>query len=402
MSVFNGLTKLEKTYQYLLIALGFLIPVTVAGANISLVLIVLIWLFSGNYKQKWQQIISNKLAVAAMIFFALHLVGLLWTEDMDVGLYTLKGVWYYLLALPAIMSVVKKQYIRYYIGAFIVAMTLSELLSYLVWFELIPEFKRATIYDPSPFMNHTAYNPLLALAIYLVSHEVLFNSKITKYSRIFYGLFSTTMAINMFITGGRAGQVAFFVLITILIFQYFYPNKIKSILVSIIIIPSIFIIAYTASPIFNERFNLTIQNLEVYDNNKHTNVGARIIFAENSLEIIASNLLFGVGTGDVPVEYSRVHNKNSPNAPNIVGPHNTYILVSLQFGVVGLIVMFTMFYYQFKLALQAHSKFIKDVGIALPVLFLVIMFSESYLTMHYTKLLFVFFSAFLYKDYAKN
>ena len=47
-----GSFDLDKTYQYLLIILAFLMPLTVAGANFVVVLIVLLWFFSGNYKFK--------------------------------------------------------------------------------------------------------------------------------------------------------------------------------------------------------------------------------------------------------------------------------------------------------------------------------------------------------------
>ena len=44
----------------------------------------------------------------------------------------------------------------------------------------------------------------------------------------------------------------------------------------------------------------------------------------------------------------------------------------------------------------------KDLGITLPLVFLVIMWSDSYLLGHFTTLLFVFFSSFLYKDFEKS
>ena len=45
--------NLDKVYQYLLIALAFIFPLTVAGGNLVIGIIVLIWLFSGNYKAKF-------------------------------------------------------------------------------------------------------------------------------------------------------------------------------------------------------------------------------------------------------------------------------------------------------------------------------------------------------------
>ena len=49
--------NLEKTYQYLLIALAFLMPLTVSLANLVIVIIVLLWLCSGNYKSKYNELL---------------------------------------------------------------------------------------------------------------------------------------------------------------------------------------------------------------------------------------------------------------------------------------------------------------------------------------------------------
>jgi O-antigen ligase len=76
----------------------------------------------------------------------------------------------------------------------------------------------------------------------------------------------------------------------------------------------------------------------------------------------------------------------------------------MQLGLIGLLSMLSIFYYQFKYSFNASNstKFIRDVGITLPLVFLVIMWSDSYLLGHYTSLLFVFFGSFLYKDFEKS
>ena len=43
---------LDKTYHFLLIALAFLLPLTVFGANFIIVLICILWIISGEYKIK--------------------------------------------------------------------------------------------------------------------------------------------------------------------------------------------------------------------------------------------------------------------------------------------------------------------------------------------------------------
>ena len=130
--------NLDTVYQYLLILLAFLLPLTVFGANLIIVLIVTIWLLSGNYQTKLKLIFESKIMIASIIFFAIHLVGLIWTEDLEWGLHILHKMWYFILLLPVLFTIVKQEYIRYYIFSFLLAIFLTEVLSYLIWFEIIP------------------------------------------------------------------------------------------------------------------------------------------------------------------------------------------------------------------------------------------------------------------------
>ena len=394
--------NLDKTYQYLLIFLGFLLPLTVFGANFVIVFICCIWLLSGNFKTKLNLIFSSKLMLASLLFFGLHVVGMLWTEDLQWGLHIIHKLWYFFLLWPILFTLVKKDYIKYYVGAFLLAITFTEILSYLVWFEIIPEFKNAKIWNPTPFMSHISYNPILAFAIYLISHQVLFQDKLSKLKRYIYFSLAVTMSINMFITGGRAGHVMYFVMLSILIFQYFNYKKIKSLILIMIVIPSVFYTAYQSSDIFNERVDMAVENTLNYSENKGSSVGRRITWAINSWDIIKKNLIIGVGTGDLPSEYIKVNKINSPELPNINNPHNMYTLVLIQLGLLGFFSLASIFYYQIKLSFRSSDKYIRDVGITLPLLFLVIMFSDSYLLGHYTSLMYIFFSSFLYKDFEKT
>jgi O-antigen ligase len=274
-----------------------------------------------------------------------------------------------------------------------------------VWFEIIDPLHRATIDNPTPTMSHISYNPYLTFGIYLISHELLCNKSLSTISKYFYAFFALTMSINMFITGGRAGQVMYFVMMCILIFQYYGREfKVRATIVSLIIVSSIFLVAYNSSDIFQYRAKDAVNNFNTYmaGGNKDTAVGQRITYTINSLEIIKKNLFFGVGTGDFPSEYNKVHVESTPEVYTTVNPHNMYVLVLVQLGLFGLTGMLLIFYHQIKFSLFVKIKINRDLGLVLPLLFLVIMFSDSYLLGHYTTILFVFFSSFLYKDFEKK
>jgi O-antigen ligase len=248
-------------------------------------------------------------------------------------------------------------------------------------------------------MSHISYNPILAFAIYLVCHEIFFNKNLSKFKFFWFSFFALTMSFNMFITGGRAGQVMFFAMLSILIFQFFGAQRAKALISISILIPSIFLVAYNVSPLFNERVNDAILDISSYNSLESSSVGNRLNYAINSWQIIKKNVIFGVGTGDFPSEYKKINQLNSPLLPSATNPHNMYLLVWVQSGLLGLLSMLSIIYFQIRLSFLETNKFFRDVGITLPLLFLVIMFSDSYLLGHYTTLMYVFFSSFLYKGF---
>ena len=393
---------LEKTYQYLLIALGFLLPLTVFGANLVIFVIVVLWLVSGNYKSKLSQIFDNKILVCSILFFMLHLIGLLWTEDLDWGIHIVHKMWYFLLLFPILYSIVQKKYIKHYISAFLLAIFLTEVVSYLVWFEIINPIKNALVENPTPFMSHISFNPILAFAIYLVGHKLIVRNKLKRIEYLIFGVFLIGMSFTMFITGGRAGQVMYFFVIAMLVLQYFRNQKFRGLALISLILPSLFFTAYYSSDQFSNRLDEAFYTVSNYQENKGTSVGQRISFTLNSLEIIKENIFFGVGTGDFVKEYHKVHLKNTPHIPSTTNPHNMYILVVVQLGLLGLISFISIFYYQLKFSLSSANSSMRDIGIVLPIFFLILMFSDSYLLGHFTSLLFVFFSSFVYKNFEKN
>jgi O-antigen ligase len=379
-----------------------MMPITVFGANLTILIICFIWLFSGDYKLKFKQISKSKFLVASIIFFSIHVIGLLWTEDLSMGVHITKKMWYFFLLLPILYTIVKKEFISYYINAFLSAIALTLVISFLVWFQIIPEFKAAQQWNPTPFTSHISHNPIIALAIYLVGYKLLLGPKLSLYWRHFNIVFLLLLTFNMFITGGRAGQIMFIAILCILILQWQNFNKLKSIGIILILIPGILFTAYQFNDTFKYRTDLGIENIRTFKDNYNTSIGIRVIFITNSWEIISKNPFIGAGTGDFALEYKKVNEANTPELPNSTNPHNMYILILTQLGLLGLVSFLSIFYYQIKFSLESNNKLTSTFGVALPLSYLLIMWSDTYLLGHFTSLIFIFFSSFLYKDFEKS
>jgi len=211
-------------------------------------------------------------------------------------------------------------------------------------------------------------------------------------------------ALIMFITLGRGGQIMYFFMLLIIIFQYFGIRNLKSSIVAALVIPLVFILSFYGSHTFKDRVEETVENFYSLINNddRTTSIGQRFTFAENSIEILKENFFFGVGTGDFPEEYDFMRNERTPCTETTVNPHNMYLLIATQLGFVGLMIFLYMFRNMIKISLDSNDNFVRKFGFALPLMFLLIMFSDSYLLGHFTTFLFIFFSAMIYKDFELN
>ena len=397
-AITKGQVFLSNINAKLIILLIFIIPLTTAGSSVLSIIILLCWILIADFKNDWKLIHRNPVAMAGLFIFVLHIVGLLWTEDMVWGLHVLKKSVKFIF-ISIFMLYVRESYIKYYIAAFISSIMLSELFSYGIWFEIISPIKKSSIDNPTAFVTHIIYNPFLSLAIYIMLYKVFIENKKITWVKFVNVFFIITMTINMFITGGRSGYVGFLVLIFLFIYQYFHGQIIKVMIFTLIISSGIFGSAYMTSNIFNSRVDQTINSVIHFHEIKNTSVGRRFVMAINGLEVFLNHPFIGVGTGDSPVEISKINLVNSPEVRMSKNLHNMYITEMVQFGMVGLVALLWLFYSQVRVALSSNDTLLKHLGVTLPILYFTICFGESYLLIHQTGLMFSVMSAFLYKNF---
>jgi O-antigen ligase len=396
--VANVQEKLKNTNTYLLIFLAFSIPLSTALPFIISAIIFINWLCINEFRDDWNRVKSNAVVISILLFLLFMIIALLWSQDPQHGLlFTLKKE-AKLILIPIFMLFITPKHSKTYFIAFLLGMSISELFTYLVFLKIIHPFMNSSTYHPAPFLSHITYSPIIAFAIYLLLQLVLFSKELSRLKTIVYVLFALTMTFNLFISGGRAGQVMFFGVIFLLFVQYFHRHKIIATALSLLSIILMSTLFYSAIPTFKHRVDLIFSDISRFDKNRDTSLGQRLTFAINSSEIIRDNPIFGVGTGGFKENYARINQINSPQISPTLNPHNMYIFVLVEFGVVGLILFLSIFFFQIKYALLQKDIVMKNIGIAFPLLFLLIMFSESYLLIPSTLFLFIFFSSILYTN----
>ena len=285
------------------------------------------------------------------------------------------------------MTFVRKDHIQLYIDSFIAGMTVTHLASYLYLFNLVT----------FEIMDRISYNPLLALCIYFLGYGLLF-TEMPSWKRLLYTVLIISMTVNMFMTQGRTGHLAFFTMLLLISFQYCGKKRLKAFSISLALLLAVSMLSYNYSSVFQKRMDGAINEVQSFEMNRVSPDGNdRITFFLNTLAMIQDHPILGVGTGDFASEYANVNRIRSPNVYNTDDPHNGYLFVLAQFGVPGLAALLAIFFFQIKCSLNTHNS-LRHPRLALPLFFSVISLLGTYLLGHFTAITFAYFTAILYRD----
>ncbi len=393
-------SRLPLINSVLLGILFFTIPTHVAPAYMVSALMLVVLLMQGNFRNIPYR---NPVLWLMLSYYAIYALGLLWTENMLAGQRMLGKQTFFLL-FPIYLAAARPEHIRYYLNAFIISVTLSELLAYYNWLQIyhFPDWPKGIsagkdFVDIGPFVDHILYTPILALGAYLLGHAI-FLEKIPVSRRCVFMLFLSTMTANVFISGGRAGQVAYFSLMALLMLQKFSKRPMMALMLAAATVLSLFGVAYLASDTFSSRANLVIHEALNFKTNPNTSVGLRINWAMTSWELFCQHPWLGVGTGDFTDAFAQLAAQIAPSVDTTFNPHNQYLFALTTTGLLGggaLLALLIAPPWLWRKQKQQDSY--PHLRIALVFLYLVICFSESYLWRSNTSLMFVAFTAVLYK-----
>ncbi|WP_028578972.1 O-antigen ligase family protein [Desulfogranum japonicum] len=389
----NFRKRVKKINFWCTVGLVFSLPLSTSAISIFACLIFLLWLMEGEYRAKFQEMMDNPVCLAVFFFIFCIILGLLWSADTLAGLAFIEKMWKVML-MPVFLTVVCTQRRHVHIWAFIIGIIVAMSLTYLAWFGLI-QYADVTPQHLTKKTFHVVYNPMLAFAIYCLAYELYFRVR-PLWARLSGTVLLAVMIFNMFITEGRAGQLVFLVLVGVFFLQLFRRHIGLAFAGAMLSMCLLFGAAYTTSPVFRQRVDTAHSEIAQFKDNANTSIGLRLLFWENSWDIIKNYPLLGVGTGDFESEYRKVNERRSPHIRPTDNPHNQYVLMATRLGLLGIVALFWLLYVQFRAALQTAYP-LRHVLIAFPVFYMVIMLTESYLVVYETGFLFSLFSAVLYK-----
>jgi len=347
----------NKTINYLLIGYAFTLPFTKAGVNIFETLILLIWLIQGSWKEKFQLYKANLLIVSLALLMLLYTLSIPWASSTIFALNYIEKFRHFLIIL-VIYSALDKAFIKHIFSAFLIGMFLSEIMSYGIFFELW-HYKNVLPSDPSPFMSHVDYSVFLAFTSILLLTRLIDTQEKNLKLKVAYALFFLSATSNLFINGGRTGQITLIVLIYVSILLSF-KQKIRAFLASTLLLITIFTLAYNYSPNFKVRITQAEKGIEnmIYHNNYTTDgFNQRVSLWIVGLDNFSDHFFLGNGIGNDVKEIQYYAKKNGFNPQFLslfADNHNMFLIVALQIGILGLLTMFLIFYAIFRLPFRSN------------------------------------------------
>ena len=394
----------QKFRNFSFLALGLLIPFSAAAISIFMILLIIGTLLDKSSYQKIYHHLKTPLFQSFGLFFILHMAGFFWLEVESINWHKSWMIW----MIPILAAAVDKHTARKGVYAFVIGMMLAELYVYYNIFSIWEEYLKGRYGDFLLPISHITYNPFLAISVGLLLTTLLAGQY--KNIRLIVAIiFLATMVANMFMTGGRAGQVGF-IFIWVAISYYYLKSNLIGFISMLISLMFVLVIAWNTSPVFKSRSLKAIDDLSLYQghvikslktnkSNSGTSVGLRLHFNEHSLKLFKDSPLYGYGTGSFENTFNNYAENSSELVFKTSNPHSNHMLILVQFGIVGFLIYLNMFYQQIRAAnMMPRDYEFRAMAFVLPFFFILISFYDSYIWGHHTQALFAYLTAIFYRS----
>lgn len=378
------------------IALAVSIPVSTALDNILLAVAVLTWLAGAEYKAKLALLWHNPVFRAALLLCGLLLIGTLHGRAApgDAGLYLKKYLDLALIPVLAWAFIAARNRSRA-LQLFAGVLAAILLMSCALKSGLLPiqPWLRATPDSALVFKLRITHNILMAFACFLFAW--LCCGAGTRTAKALWGALSALAAANVLLM--VEGATGYFVLISLVLLFGWQRGRLKGLGVTLgTAIAIVTVLSLIPDTTFQKRVQQILFEVQHQDPDRpaQTSAGYRLEFYRNTLMLIGKNPVFGTGTGSFPTIYSeQVQGTGQTLSRN---PHNEFLLITVQTGLIGLAALLWLFWQQWRLAPLLPTPLERGLAQGLVVTMVIVCALNSALLDHTEGLLYAWLTAVLY------
>jgi len=326
------------------------IPLSTSFISIFSGLTVLFWLLSGKFLEFPKTLARHPQAAISIFLALLFCVGLIYTPvDLETGIDCLRK-YRELFFIPIVLSIFfqRPKEAQFSLNAFLCGLVILMLGSYGIHFGVIP-YERLG----DSLIFHITHSFFMAVLCFFAMHRVF----ISRQYKFFWLLVVILASLNLFfISPGRTGMFVYIVLAVLLLIQKLSWKK---------MIPGIIAVFFLAGGLYmgsenvSTRVDMAIKEIKYYQPGKsRTSVGQRFDWYKDSIDLIKEKPVFGHGTGSFAYVQGKLiaGTKTKPTD----NPHNEYLFIGVQLGLVGLAAYIALFFVQLlgSLNLNEQNKYL--------------------------------------------
>jgi len=370
MNFFFGLNSLS--IFFLQISLFFIL-ISTAVSNAAIIIAIILGLLSIFKDKRYLEIFfTNRVNLFISLLTLLLLLSYYYTSATNQEYFEIIKKYIKFIYIPICFFIFKnalKNQDFYFL--FILGSTIVLILSYLKFFNFINPA------DISEFFG-IQYNSKLANGVVVFQHSIIhgiifsFYSFVTFYrarskSNFIYYILSFLGFFNvLFLNNSRTAYLIVIIMFFIILLSFLKSRNYKKLLSVVAIITISF--SFFGNNILSNRLNLAVNDIKyINQNNYESSVGFRYVWFKNGINSLYEKPIFGYGAGSFKNTLSKfLEKENLINKKDFLtqNPHNEFVSIIVQAGLIGFFLLIGFFYFLF--------KYIKKSDVGLGIFFLVL------------------------------
>jgi O-antigen ligase len=289
------------------------------------------------------QSLKRPICVLPVALFALALAGTLWSNvSWGERLYAV-GPPSKFLMLPVLLYHFERSARGLQVlVAFLVSCVLLMVMSWIVAFDPRLALKSGASYGV-PVKNYIDQSQEFALCAVVLAYPAI---TLWRAHKIWLAALlisvSVSFVVNMlFVTISRTALVTMPIMIAVFALLHLNWRSVVAIGCATVVLAGL---AWLTSPQLRRISHTFVSDYQLYEEiNAATSLGLRLVFWQKSLRFVSEAPLFGHGTGTIRSLFAEsAVNQRGASAEIVANPHNQTLNVAIQWGVIGVAVLFAM------------------------------------------------------------
>jgi O-antigen ligase len=312
--------------------------------QLFIIIIALNWIIEGDFKNKFRVLFTSRPALIFIAFFLLHLIGMIYTKNVDSGLFDIQ-VKLTLLLFPLIYvsRPIHRRQMYFVFYSLITGCIVVSLIMLARAFSIYNDTgENQFFYEQFSFLGHPGYlSMFMNVAIaWLVLGMLEKNRPFKAMPRFWAALIVAFLSVIIVLLSSKLGILTLFLIFLGAAIYYILDRKkyligFSAILALVLSVSALlYFVPEISARVTRAVTVLTSESTDVQD---AESTAVRLLVWKASNEIIARNPFIGVGTGDTKDELLEEYKKDGMTGAlsNNLNCHNAYYQVFVSLGLIG-------------------------------------------------------------------